>query len=129
MRHEHCRTRRRRSWPFSRSCAPAPPAAQIPERFTNLEVLPKDVPRKDLVLDDAGVGERPRRAVRPLPHRRQPGYPRGRRLRSDAKWEKRTARSMFRMVQAVEADYLGKLESPADRGGPEARCPPLTSPA
>jgi polyisoprenoid-binding protein YceI len=36
---------------------------------------------------------------------------------SDEKWEKRTARAMFRMMQGVEADYLRQLEARPVSGG------------
>lgn len=92
-----------------------PARAQIPERFTNLEVLPKDVSRQDLVQTmrewATALGVR-------CAHCHTGGNPDtllGVDFASDAKWEKRTARSMLRMVRALQADYLGKIESPPAR--------------
>lgn len=88
-----------------------PAAAQIPERLTNLRVLPKDISRKDLVQTmrawTSALGVR-------CGHCHTGGNPEtleGVDFASDAKWEKRTARSMFRMLHAIEGDYLRKLEA------------------
>ena len=88
-----------------------PARAQIPERFTNLEVLPKDVSRADLVQTmrewATALGVR-------CVHCHKGGNPdtlEGVDFPSDEKWEKRTARSMFRMVRALNADYVGKIET------------------
>jgi tetratricopeptide (TPR) repeat protein len=85
-------------------------AAQIPDKFTNLRVLPKDISRKDLVM--AMRGWATALGVR-CGHCHTGGNPdtlQGVDFASDAKWEKRTAREMLRMVLAVEADYLRKIE-------------------
>jgi polyisoprenoid-binding protein YceI len=86
-------------------------AAQVPERFTNLQVLPKDTPRSELSRTMRGwataLGVR-------CTHCHQGGNPdtlEGVDFASDEKWEKRTARAMLRMVHAMQADYLQRLES------------------
>lgn len=90
---------------------------QIPERFTNLRVLPKDSARKELVTTMRGWASA--LGVR-CGHCHAGGNPetlQGVDFASDEKWEKRTARAMLRMVRAVEADYLRGLEArPASAG-------------
>ena len=94
-------------------------SAQIPEKFTNLRVLQKSTSRKDLVQTmrawTSALGVR-------CGHCHTGGDPEtleGVDFASDAKWEKRTARSMFRMVRAVEASYLRKIERrPVVAGAP-----------
>jgi hypothetical protein len=104
-----------------------PGAGQIPERFTNLRVFPKDTSRKDLVREMRGWASA--LGVR-CGHCHTGGNPEtleGVDFASDAKWEKRTARSMLRMVRGVEADYLHKLERrPTVTGTTGLRPPPLT---
>jgi len=87
--------------------------AQVPERFTNLKVLPADISRGDLVRTmrawTSALGVR-------CGHCHEGGDPdtlKGVDFPSDAKWEKRTARSMFRMMQAVQGDHLAQLENRA----------------
>ena len=86
-----------------------PVAAQIPETFTNLEVLPDNITRNELVgimrgftfaLDvrcsTCHVGEE--------------GQPLGEYdFASDDKEPKRIARTMMRMVRAVNAEYLADI--------------------
>jgi tetratricopeptide (TPR) repeat protein len=98
------------------ACARA--EAQIPDKFTNLKVLPKDVSKAELIQTMRGwtgaLGVR-------CGHCHAGGNPdtlEGVDFASDAKWEKRTARAMVRMVRAVNADHLDKLEpEPAAEGG------------
>ena len=94
-----------------------PVSGQIPERFTNLEVLPKDIGRRDLVQTmrewASALGVR-------CGHCHTGGNPEtleGVDFASDEKWEKRTARAMLRMVRAVETDYLQRLESRPETAG------------
>jgi len=89
----------------------------IPETFTNLEVLPKDVPRDRLV--EAMKGFTAALGVR-CPHchaSREGAPPDSERLEdldfaSDAKDAKRTARLMMRMVGTINRDHLAKLSRP-----------------
>jgi polyisoprenoid-binding protein YceI len=92
------------------SLAPRPGAAQIPDKYTNLQVLPKDMSREDLVRLMRGwtgaLGVR-------CDHCHTGGNPQtleGVDFAADAKREKRTARDMFRMVRALNSEYLAKLE-------------------
>lgn len=95
--------------------------AQVPERFTNLRVLPKDTPRHELVgimrSWTSALGVR-------CGHCHEGGNPEtleGVDFPSDAKWEKRTARSMARMVAALDENHLQRLEP---RPRPENAAPP-----
>ena len=83
--------------------------AQIPDKFTNLQALPKDIPKKDLVgimrsyAGDLGVrcgfchvgGD--------------PNTLQGVNFASDENDKKKTARFMIRMVQSINQDQLPKL--------------------
>jgi tetratricopeptide (TPR) repeat protein len=91
--------------------------AQIPERFTNLQVLAKDTSRKDLVGTMRGwtsaLGVR-------CGHCHEGGNPdtlEGVDFASDAKWEKRAARVMARMVSAIAENHLQRLEARPLAGG------------
>lgn len=89
-------------------------AGQIPDKFENLQVLPKTISKKDLVAamvnislatglrcENCHVGEGG-------PELKNMTYP------ADDKETKRTARIMLRMVQAINQDYITNLgrESP-----------------
>ncbi len=94
-----------------------PASGQIPERFTSLEVLPRDIGRRELVQTMRGWASA--LGVR-CGHCHTGGNPEtldGVDFASDEKWEKRTARAMLRMVKVVEADYLQRLESRPETAG------------
>jgi len=94
-------------------------SGQIPDKFTNLQVLPKDVPKAELVrtMRDSATAL----GVRCL-HCHVGGNPEtleGFDFASDDKWEKRTARTMLRMVRVLNDDYVGRLEPrPVTAGQP-----------
>jgi tetratricopeptide (TPR) repeat protein len=77
-------------------------AAQIPDHFTNLQVLRKDIPKQELTSFMRGfvfsLG------VRCVNCHDVADYA------SDAKETKRKARAMMRMVEAVNRDTIAKLE-------------------
>jgi tetratricopeptide (TPR) repeat protein len=77
----------------------APLSAQIPERFTNLQVLPKDIPRAELVQTMRGWAS----ALGFRCHNCHEGPEdlTGMDFASDAKATKRAAREMARMVKAI----------------------------
>jgi tetratricopeptide (TPR) repeat protein len=83
--------------------------AQIPDKFTNLKVLPKDISKEDL-------SDTMRRFSFSLGVRCQfchvgadsPTLA-GADFASDDKEAKRTARTMLQMVDAINRDYVGKL--------------------
>jgi len=94
-------------------------SAQIPDRFTNLQILPKDTSKRELIGTMRGwAGALGVRCV----YCHTGGNPdtlEGVDFPSDAKWEKRTARAMLRMVHALNDEHLGRLEPrPVTVGGP-----------
>jgi tetratricopeptide (TPR) repeat protein len=86
----------------------APLGAQIPEKFRNLQVLPKNISRTDLTRIMRGfafsLGVRCEYC-----HSVKDGKPDGANFAGDEKEPKRSARVMLRMVAAINADYIGKL--------------------
>lgn len=85
--------------------------AQIPAKFKNLRVLPKESSRAQVVETMRGFANA--LGVRCV-HCHVGGNAdtlEGVDFASDAKWEKRTARAMLRMVRAVNAHYIGRLET------------------
>jgi tetratricopeptide (TPR) repeat protein len=98
---------------------PRQAAAQIPEKFENLQVLPKDIPRDTLLRIMRGftqaLGQRcdfchvPREGAAPGPNGQpQMNFP------ADDKAEKKNARVMIRMVQNINGDHLPRLAERAD---------------
>jgi hypothetical protein len=93
------------------ACGVMPASGQIPDKFTNLQVLPKDISKGGL-LDvmkgfTSGLGVRCQHC-----HIGEEGKP----LTtfdfvSDAKETKQTARVMLRMVQAINSEHLAKIEN------------------
>jgi tetratricopeptide (TPR) repeat protein len=90
-------------------------AAQIPEKFTNLEVLPADISRPALVMAM-------RRIAGSLSFRcnnchvgGDPNTLEGVDFASDSLETKRIARQMMRMVKAINRDYLAGISDSADR--------------
>jgi tetratricopeptide (TPR) repeat protein len=93
--------------------------AQIPDKFTNLQALPKDISKADLVgimrnyAGDLGVrcgfchvgGD--------------PNTLQGVNFASDENENKKTARLMIRMVQSINQDHLSKL---AAKPSPQISC-------
>lgn len=88
----------------------APPlAAQIPEKFENLKVLPQDIPQKDLI-------DRMREMASALGgrchfcHVGEPGPSlKGYDFASDEKATKRTARVMMQMVDQINGELLPRI--------------------
>ena len=85
-------------------------SAQVPDKFTNLQVLPKDVSKADLVNTMRGFAfSLGVRCADCHVEKDAPGQPQGSRFALDDKETKRTARQMLRMVAAINHDYVGKL--------------------
>jgi hypothetical protein len=83
--------------------------AQIPDTFTNLQVLPKTVTKGELVETMRGFSFA--LAVRCSHcHVEKDGPPPGMDFAADDKPEKAKARVMMRMVAAVNADHLSRLD-------------------
>ena len=100
---------------------PAEAFAQIPDEFTNLEVLPDDIEQRQLVNTMRsfafGLGVRCEHC-----HVGEPGQPLSTfDFASDEKQTKRKAREMMRMVNAINGQYLTAL---AERSDPaiEVQC-------
>jgi tetratricopeptide (TPR) repeat protein len=98
-------------------------SAQIPDKFTNLQVFPKDASREEVL----GAMRSFSRALGVRcggchEYRGQdPGAIENVDFASDAKPEKKTARAMMKMTRAINEDYLAHLESDA---GPEGTTAP-----
>lgn len=88
---------------------PTGAAAQIPHKFKNLKVLPKNISRRELIATMRGFTEG--LGVRcSACHVRKEGRPRPTfDFASDKKAMKRDARVMLRMVRAINKSYLSKL--------------------
>lgn len=87
-----------------------PGGAQIPQTFTNLQVLPKDIPRAELVLTmrsfASALGVR---CVHCHAGKDTPNLE-GVDFASDERETKRAAREMMKMVQAINRDHLPRLQ-------------------
>jgi tetratricopeptide (TPR) repeat protein len=83
--------------------------AQFPEKFTNLQVLPKDISRADLQSTMRGfafalnVRCNHCHVEKPNGNKVQLDFP------ADDKETKKTARIMLQMVSTINRDYIGKL--------------------
>lgn len=90
-------------------CWSAPAAAQFPEKFTNLQVLPKDITRAQLQSTMRGFAFALNVRCDHC-HAEKPG---GKQFEmdfaADDKETKKTARVMLRMVAAINQDYISKL--------------------
>lgn len=101
-----------RAWALPLLFVPSVCFAQVPEKFTNLKVLPRDIHRSDLIGIMRGfsfsVGVRCEYC-----HAAQPEAKTGLDFASDAKEPKRTARVMMQMVEAINRDHLSRIGKPA----------------
>lgn len=89
--------------------------AQAPSEFTNLQYFPKDISRDDLMQTMRGfsfsLGVRCQYC-----HASKEGVPlKDANFASDEKETKRKARAMLRMVDAINQQYISKLDPPAAR--------------
>ncbi len=88
--------------------------AQVPDTFTNLQYFPKDTSKDDLMQTMRGfsfaLGVRCEYC-----HMAKDGAPaQEKNFASDEKASKKTARAMLRMVDAINQQYISKLDSKAD---------------
>src|SRR6188474_1049494 len=92
-------------------CTASAAAAQIPDQFKNLQVLPKDIAKRDLV--DMMRGFCTSLGVRCTHcHVGEEGKPlETYDFAADTKDPKKTARVMLQMVQAVNRDWVSKVVS------------------
>ena len=88
-----------------------PSKAQVPDKFTNLKVLPKDITKQQLVSImrnfSFALGVRCEYCHADKPD----GQKSERDFASDEKEAKKTARLMLEMVAGINRDYLAKLSS------------------
>jgi len=109
----------RAAWLLAGTLNAVPVAAQIPEKFTNLQVLPKDIARPQLVATmrrfAGGLG------VRCTHCHEGPDDLTGMDFATDAKEAKRAARVMLQMVQAMNRDFVKQLPAKAE-GRAEVSC-------
>lgn len=92
---------------------PAAAAAQVPDRFTNLRVFPRDIPQTELIATMRNwTGEV---GLRCHNCHEGPENLQGMDFASDAKPTKRAAREMLRMVMRINQETLAAL--PAAEGG------------
>jgi tetratricopeptide (TPR) repeat protein len=91
----------------------APAAGQIPQTFTNLQVLPKDISRAELVATMRGFAGA--LGVRCTHCHVGPDNLEGMDFGTDDKETKRTARVMLRMVRSINSDFLAKLPDDEDK--------------
>jgi tetratricopeptide (TPR) repeat protein len=99
----------------------APAAAQQPERFENLQVLPKDIPRDTLLQIMRGFTMALGVRCQFCHVQREPAAPGQREnmnFASDDKPEKRNARVMMRMVRNINTEQLPQL--------PDRHAPPVS---
>ena len=82
---------------------------QIPDKFTNLKVLPKDISKQELQSTMRGfafaLGVRCEHC-----HAEKKAPEKGFDYAADDKDTKKTARVMLQMVEAINRDYVGKIE-------------------
>lgn len=87
----------------------APAGAQMPEKFTNLQVLPKTISKTDLMHTMRGFAFALGVRCDYCHTGKSEGSLNGMNFAADEKETKKTARVMLRMVATINADYIGKL--------------------
>ena len=91
-------------------------AAQFPDKYTNLKVLPKDISKQELQSTMRGfafaLGVRCEHC-----HSEKKAPEKGLDFAADDKEAKHTARLMLQMVSAINKDYVGRVEK-ADKSQP-----------
>ncbi|HET7872487.1 MAG TPA: c-type cytochrome [Terriglobales bacterium] len=90
-------------------------AAQVPEKFTNLQFFPKDIPHDDLVQIMRGFSFSLNVRCQYCHAGKEGDSLRETNFASDEKETKKTARAMLRMVDAINQQYISKLESKTSR--------------
>jgi tetratricopeptide (TPR) repeat protein len=85
-------------------------SAQVPEKFTNLQVLPKDIQREELTNIMRGFSFSLGMRCESCHVAKTAGSLEAMDFALDTKDKKKTARAMLRMVDALNRDYVAKLE-------------------
>lgn len=83
--------------------------AQIPDKFTNLEVLPKDISKRELVSVMRGFASALGKRCNYCHVGENPQSLEGYDFASDEKESKVVARTMMKMVDAINTTYLAEL--------------------
>jgi hypothetical protein len=89
------------------ACASSGARAQFPTHFTNLQILPKEIPKEELLKVMRGWTEA--LGVRCTYCHAGPDNLDEMDFKTDSKMEKRVARQMLKMVQAINKDYIATL--------------------
>ncbi|HLW53719.1 MAG TPA: c-type cytochrome [Candidatus Angelobacter sp.] len=84
-------------------------AAQVPEKFTNLQYFPKDITREELIGIMRGFSFSLSVRCQYCHVGKEGGQLNEMDFASDEKDTKKTARTMLRMVDAINGDYIAKL--------------------
>jgi tetratricopeptide (TPR) repeat protein len=99
-----------------------PVSAQFPDKFTNLKVLPKDIPKHEMDSTMRGfafaLGVRCEHC-----HVEKKAPEKGFDFAADDKDTKKTARIMLKMVSAINHDYVSKVpKAPSDGAVSQVQC-------
>lgn len=97
---------------FVLAALPVPAVAQIPDEFKNLQVLPKDISKQELVTTMRGFADA--LGVRCKYCHVGPDNLQGMDFATDELPTKKAAREMLKMVGAINKDHLAKLETERD---------------
>ena len=102
--------------------AGTPAAAQFPDKFTNLKILPKDISKHELESTMRGfafaLGVRCEHC-----HLEKKAPEHGFDFAADEKEEKKTARIMLQMVAGINHDYISKVpETPPGNARIQVQC-------
>ena len=92
-----------------------PASAQIPTTFTNLQVLPKDIPRAELIATMRNIAGS--LGVRCAHCHVGPDDLTGMNFATDEKRSKVAARAMLQMVRSINTEFVGRL--PAGESTPQ----------
>jgi tetratricopeptide (TPR) repeat protein len=97
-------------------------SAQFPDKFTNLKVLPKDIPKHEMDSTMRGfafaLGVRCEHC-----HVEKKAPEKGFDFAADDKDTKKTARIMLKMVSAINHDYVSKVpKAPSDGAVSQVQC-------
>jgi tetratricopeptide (TPR) repeat protein len=99
----------------------SPSAAQFPDKFTNLKVLPKDISKHEMESTMRGfafaLGVRCDHC-----HVEKKTPEHGFDFTADDKEEKKTARLMLQMVAGINHDYISKVAKPASVAAIQVQC-------
>jgi len=91
------------------ACLPCAAVAQIPDKFTNLQVLPKDISQLELIVQMRSFASALGVHCEHCHVGAEAADFKGADFASDEKEKKRTARAMQRMVRAINEEHISKL--------------------